>query len=89
MPDVIQAKLDQKRLLIPLTFVLVALGIGFGFTFLISQNTQHGQIRQDLLEASIKNFSNSLIDQTRSLSALAFTLARDKKLQVALKEQDR
>lgn len=89
MTDTIQAKLVQKRLLIPLTLVFVALFFGFGLAFIQSQKTHHEQIKQDLLETSIKTFNNSLTDQTNSLSALAYTIAQDKTLQLNLQEQNR
>jgi diguanylate cyclase (GGDEF)-like protein len=89
MADTIQSKFVQKRLLIPLTLALVALVIGFGFAFIKSQKNYHDKIKQDLLETSIKTLNNSLIDQSNSLSALAYTIARDNKLRLALKEQNR
>ena len=89
MTDMIKGKLVQKRLLIPLTLILASLAVAFSFAFIQSQNSHHDQIRQNLLDTSMKTLHNSLIDQSNFLSALAYTIAQDKKLQLALKKQNR
>lgn len=89
MASGIETKLVQRRLMVPFTLGLITVVAVFAFLYIKSQDQHHDQIKKNLLDVSIRTFNNSLKDQSDSLSALASVLSFDKKLQHALKEQNR
>ncbi len=87
--DTVQAKLVQKRLLIPLTLVLMLLLGGFSAVIIKLDRISDNKLSQDLLDNSIKILNDSLAEHSDTLAALAKIIVRNENLRDAFRDQDR
>jgi len=79
----------HKRLLIPLTTVLLMLGVGFGVAFFYQQKMDMQYSTRDKLAAAINDLEGDLDGQVRTLSVLIDGLVRDTGLNEAVRTQNR
>ncbi len=78
-----------RRLMIPLTMVLVLLLVGFATMMSLQQNNHLNASSQWVLKEATVELYRSLAEQSRSLAAVEAVLIQEKRLQKLLGSQDR
>ena len=84
-----QVKMTQRRLLLPLTTVLLLLIFAFAAIIIKIEQNDHTKTSHNLITNSMRIFNDAIYDQSNCLSALTTVILRNPQLQQAVIDQDR